>query len=156
VEGLSAHIDAMLDEHRPERYDVGDKTWRQTIYAEVGPLIPPAEARQIAASQLVDQRERIATRGANELLRQIGRTKQWPLDWMEQGVRPISVGSTRVRLGDASVGDLRDWAIDERRVAAQDFAARSFACDGAEWCAEQMQAHGWLTFGDGCTEAVPS
>ncbi len=154
MESLNAHIDALLDEHRPERYDVGDKTWRAAIYAEVERLVPDREARRIAASQLVDQREGVATRGANDLLRQIGRMRQWPLDWMEQGVRPLSVGSERVRLADGTVDDLARWAIEERRVAAQDFAARSFACDGAEWCAEQMRINGWLTFGDGCTGAV--
>lgn len=155
MESLSQHIDALLDQHRPERYDAGDKAWRQAVYAAVEPLVPPADARRLAASQLVDQREGIATRAANELLRQIGRSRQWPLDWMDQGCRPISVATERVQLGAATPIDLEHWAIDERRVAAQDFAARSLACDGAEWCAEQMRTNGWLTFGDGCQGAQP-
>ena len=37
---------------------------------------------------------------------------------------------------------------DERRDAAQEFSARSAACDGAEWISRQMRDKGWQLFGE--------
>ena len=148
----NADIDAMLDEARPDRYDLGDNSWRADTYAEVAEAMPAAEARRLAACQLVDQREGIATRAANALLREIGRTQQWPMHWFDVARRTISVGPERVCLAVATTVDLRQWAIDERREAAQDFSARSAACDGAEWAADCMDAGGHTTFAE-CAEA---
>lgn len=53
-----------------------------------------------------------------------------------------------VQLHTATTSDLRRWAVQERRVAAQDFSARSFACDGAEWAADEMDANGWATLAE--------
>lgn len=148
MDHLNHHIDLMLDQCRPDRYDVGDNTWRLQVYADVEARLPVRRAIAIAAQQIVDQREGIATRVANGLLRKIGETKQWPFDWMDAAERPLSIGRERVKLTAATAEDLQQWAIDERRDAAQDFAARSAACDGAEWAAKNMATAGLLTIGD--------
>lgn len=146
MEDLNAYIDEQLDRYRPDRYDIGDDTWRRQIYADIEQWVPEIEAKRIAAKQIVDQREGSATRKANALLRDIGKTEQWPLDWMDYVDRPISVGGERVRLGASSSNDFRQWAIDERRRAAQDSTARFMACEGAEWVADSIDGYGVATF----------
>lgn len=144
-------IDGLLDQHRPERYDAGDTAWRQPVYGAIATRVTIGEARTIAASYLVDQREGQATKQANALLRSVGLSKQWPLDWMDVGRRPISVGGERVRLDAARADDFRQFEVEERRRAAADFVARNQACDGAQWLADEMDAHGWTTFTDGAS-----
>lgn len=145
----AALIDSLLDQHRPDRYDVGDTSWREPVYSQIATRVTIGEARQIAASYLVDQREGQATKQANALLRSVGQTKQWPLDWMDVGRRPIAVGSARVRLDAARSEDFRQFEVEERRRAAADFMSRNQTCDGAQWLADEMDAHGWVTFTDG-------
>lgn len=146
----NAEIDALLDRARPDRYDVDDHAWRDPVVAAIATRIPPRQAAQVAAERLVADREGRATRSANELLRRVGKERQWPLPDMADDLadRPISVGSERVCLRAATSLDLRTWAIDERRDAAQEFAARSMACDGAEWLADEMDAKGLGQFAD--------
>lgn len=149
MEDLNGFVDEMLNEHRPRGlYEAKDHGWRQPVYDAVASLIPAAETRRIAAEQIVDRRETTATRLANNLLRQIGSSGQVPLDWLDVAAHPISVGDNRVRLADAEAADFRQWAIDERRDASQDFTARSMSCDGAEIVAAAMDANGWARFGD--------
>jgi hypothetical protein len=155
VEGLNEHIDELLATHRPDRYDAADKSWRDPVYAAVGKLIPTREAIAVAAQQIVDQRETQATKRANRLLRKIGQDKQWPLDWMDCGDMPISVGGERICLRAAQPEDLQQWAIDERRDAAQDFAARHQACEGAEWLAGAMRVEGYQLLGDAMQAVTP-
>jgi hypothetical protein len=148
MEDLNATIDELLAGERPDRYDARDKAWRQTVYDKIAPLIPRNEAAQVAAQSLVDAREARATRTTNKVLREIGRTKQWPIDWLDLGDQPLSVGGERVCVRAATAHDLQVWATDERRTAAADFSARNDACEGAEWAAEQMQQQGWTTLAD--------
>lgn len=147
---LGVYVDWQLIEHRPDRYEVGDTSWREPVYAQIAALIPEREAKLVAAKQFIDQREGMATRQANQRLRDIGRTGNWPDSWDDEldGHHPIAVGDVRVCLRAATADDLRSWAIDERRRASQDFAARVLACDGAEWVADQMDASGWPTLGE--------
>ncbi len=144
-EDLNATIDRLLDEHRPDRYVATDRDWREPVYLSVAPLVPVQEAQQLHAREVVDRRETQSTRGVNRLLRGIGQSGQWPLDWLDVADRPLSVGPERVRLEEATESDLRTWAVDERRDASQEHVARSQACDGAEWCAAQMEAGGYST-----------
>lgn len=146
----NAEIDALLDQHRPDRYAASDHRWRDPVIAAIAGRIPARQAAQVAAERLVADREGRSTRSANEMLRKIGMERQWPLPEMadDLGDRPISVGDQRVCLRAATAVDLRSWAIDERRDAARDFAARSAACDGAEWLADEMDARKITAFGD--------
>lgn len=148
MEDLTAHIDGLLAQHRPDRYEAADKSWREPVYAEVGALIPTAQAKAVAAAQIVDQRETQATKKANRLLRKIGKEKQWPIDWMDCADMPISVGGSRICLRAAEPQDLDQWAIDERRDAVLDLTARHQACEGAEWLAHALREEKLLTVGD--------
>ena len=143
-------IDRLLDKHRPDRYAAGDNSWRDPVYAAVAIQVTVAQARHIAAQHIVDQREGQATRQANALLREVGRTKQWPLDWMDVDRRPLSIGGDRVRLDAVEARDLREWELEERRRAASEFVACNQACDGAKWLADEMDGNGWSTFADAC------
>lgn len=143
-------VDGLLSEARPERYDAGDCSWREGVYAEVAKLIDVKAAAAVAAKQFVDSREIKATRRANKRLRWMGINSSWPTDWSDDvdGRHPISVGEKRVTLAAATAKDLSEWAIEERRRAGRDFAARTWACDGAEWAAAQMQRRRWPTLGE--------
>lgn len=141
-------IDQLLDQARPDRYDARDKSWLDPIIAEVAHLIPTGEAKAIAAADKVRWRETSATRTANAFLREIGSTGQMPLDWMDLGRRPVAWDEHRVCLVECSPADFRDWAVVERRRAANDFAARNAACEGAEWLADKLDADGRRRLGD--------
>lgn len=143
-------IDGLLDVHRPDRYDVDDHRWRQPVVDEVARRIPVASARQLAAEKIVAQREGGATRSVNRLLRQVNLDQQLPLDGTIDDLlrRPLSIGPERVCLAAARAQDFEQWAIDERRDAAQEASARFAACDGAEWIAETMRHKGVSLFGD--------
>lgn len=143
-------IDLLLDQHRPDRYDVDDHTWRAPVVAVVAQQMPIRQAQQVAAERLVGDREGRATRSVNSLMRRVARERQWPLPDLADDLmrRPMSIGAERVCLGAAQARDFEQWAIDERRDAAQDFSARSEACDGAEWIAREMSSNGWTLFAD--------
>lgn len=143
-------IDALLDQHRPDRYDVEDHAWRAPVVAAVAQRMPIRQAQQVAAERLVGDREGRATRSVNSLMRRVARERQWPLPDLANDLlrRPMSIGAERVCLGAAMARDFEQWAIDERRDAAQDFTARSEACDGAEWIAREMAAKGLTLFAD--------
>lgn len=142
MDDLSQFIDHRLDEERPDRYDSSDKTWMATVDADVAPLVPVADARLIAARQLVQARETRATKAVNRLLREVGRTGQPPLGWFDLARRPIAWDAHRVRLDECLSGDFRDWAAYERRAAANEFTARNDACEGAERIADELDAAG--------------
>jgi hypothetical protein len=143
-------VDELLRQVRPDRYDAGDCEWRDVVYQKVAELIPPEEAVAVAAKQFVDSREGRATQTANARLRWMGINRAWPVDWDDDldGHHPISVGSKRITLRAAIPTDLFDWAIEERRRAGRDFAARTWACEGAEWAAEQMVQRKWKTLAE--------
>lgn len=147
----NAEIDELLDQYRPDRYASDDHNWRAPVIQAVTHRIPNHQARWVAAEHLVGQREGRATRAVNDVLRRVGRNQEWPLPNMLEGLlrKPLSIDGNRVCLEAASPEDLEAWAIAERRSAAQDFAARSDACDGAEWVAQTMRHKGWHLFGEG-------
>lgn len=134
-------IDLLLAERRPDRYepDGGDE-WLDSIISEVAAEITVDEARWLLARHEVKQREGEKTKGANRLLREIGETKQLPLDWFENLHLPIAVGKERVALRAATPLDLRNFANEERRRAASDFTARNATCEGAEWLADHLES----------------
>lgn len=137
----SGLIDRLLAERRPDRYEPeGGDGWLDSITAEVAAEISIDEARWLLAHHEVKVREGEKTKSANRLLREIGDTKQFPLDWLDSLHLPIAVGKERIALRAASPKDLRDFARDERRRAASDFTARNATCEGAEWLADQIES----------------
>lgn len=83
------------------------------------------------------------TKSANKLLREIHATQQFPLDWMDAQCLPIAVGKERVALRAVTSADLRQFANDERRTAANDFSTRNATCEAAEWIADLMDSNGY-------------
>jgi hypothetical protein len=148
MDDLTRTIDMLLDQHRPARYDSADKSWMAPIEAEIASMIPEQSARAVAARDKVRRREEMATRSVNRLLRDIGRTGQPPLDWMDLAPRPIAWDEHRVRLDECLPADFREWAAVERRRAANDFSARNDACEGAEWIADKLDANGARRIGE--------
>jgi hypothetical protein len=163
-ESLAQLIDRLLRERRPDRYtengsdddEAGpDATWLREIAEEIEPLIVEADAVKQVALTLVMQVEKRTTRRANTVLRDFSRTGQLGMFWAEDGDFPIAVITRkyeegqkpktiqeRVALRAATADDLRAWAVEERRRAAKDFAARNEACTGAEDIAESMTEEG--------------
>lgn len=148
-----AEIDQLLNERRPDRYEVdGGDEWLDMIAAEIEGLIPEAEARAIAARQFVRRRETEKLKAANRIIREIGITRQLPMDWLDTVHLPMSVGKERVSLRAAVPDDFRRFATEERRRAASDFTSRNQTCEAAEFIADHMDSIGArsgreLTFG---------
>jgi hypothetical protein len=141
---LTAAIDKLLSERRPDRYEAeASSEWLDDIAAEVAWLIPEDDARYKAARFVVGRREGEKTKSANKLLREIHDTKQWPLGWLDMLNLPIAVGKERVALRAVTSADLRQFANDERRAAASDFSVRNATCEAAEWMADIMDANGY-------------
>ncbi|MDP9222681.1 MAG: hypothetical protein M3P18_02290 [Actinomycetota bacterium] len=171
---MRQEVDRLLAERRPDRYavagseadevdenEVQNNEWLDGIAADVEHLAPEVAVRRILARSIVAQREGRATRRANDLLRQIHRSGQLVLDWMDAMAWPIAVVERvdrpsekpkkleeRVALRATTARDLRAFAIEERRRAGTDHAARSDACSGAEWAADQIVQAGVVTFLD--------
>lgn len=156
---LHTLIDTLLREQRPDRYTPGDD-WINGVIDAIPPHMVPAEdARRIAISQEVKRREGQATRKANAVLREIGRSGQLPMHWAEQADDPISIitihvdddGNTRrieerVALRAATADDFRTWSQVERDRADDDHKARLIACDGADYIADGMDGAGCRKF----------
>lgn len=135
-------IPTLLDHHRPDRYDPTDKSWQEPVVDMVASEIDELEARQLAAERIVSLAEAAATRRTNKLLREISQEGAYPLDWLTAHAWPLAVGeSERVALRAATAADYRRFAQRERRAAANDFAARNDACEGAEKMADLLDEH---------------
>lgn len=141
---ITGKVDQLLAERRPDRYhtDGGDE-WLDEIADEIEMLIPEAEARAVAARQIVRRREGQKTKDSNRLMRSIHDSGQLPMDWLETLRLPIVVGKERVAMRAATAVDFRAFANEERRRAANDFASRNATCEAAEWIADLMDANGF-------------
>jgi len=169
---LRKKIDALLAECRPDRYTVRDSiadealiqdddsdsdeesdqtTWLDVIAERVEDLIPEAELRRRYARREVGLREGRSTRRANDFLREIARSGQLPLGWLDLKDFPVAIVTRDVRPGERprireervalramTPLDFKTFANEERRRAAVDFASRNASCEGAEWIAERM------------------
>lgn len=136
-------IPALLDQHRPDRYDPEDHSWQQPVIERVAFDITAAEARQMAAAKLVSNAEATATKRTNRLLRDITSAGTFPLGWFDALAWPLAVDDhERVALRAAIANDFVRFANRERRAAANDFSARNDTCEGAQFVADYMAEHG--------------
>jgi hypothetical protein len=151
VDNLEAELEP--SEEDAEDLPPGDETaWLDQIAADVAHLVPDEQVRKLYARKVVAQQEGSATKRANTLLRNIGRTGQLVLGWMDLEDYPIAVitravdaagrvhvREERVALRAAGPPEFDAFAIEERRRAARDFGSRNDTCTGAEWLSVQMQ-----------------
>ena len=178
---LNKEIDALLRKHRPDRYDVRhsddetepeeerlDAGWLDALAEEIADRIPEAVLRQRLALSMVRQREGVATKATNSLLRKINAEGQLVLGWWDLADDPVSVISRitrqdrpvriheeRVALRAMTATDFLAFEQEERRRAASDFTARNGTGDGALWIAEQMTTSGARDFFTWACEELP-
>lgn len=146
---LNDLIDMLLAERRPDRYEPeGGGEWLDEIADEIASKIPAATAQQHLASTLVQRREGVKTQRANRIIRDIGRTGQQILGWLDAMSLPLAVAKERVAMRALTNSDLDQFAIDERRTAANDFATRNETCEAAEWLASRMRIDGAVFLAD--------
>lgn len=145
-----------------------ETSWLDEIADEVADLVPEEEVRKLYARKVVGQEEGRATRRANGLLRKIKQTGQLVLTWFDVKDDPVAVVTRivepgkrdrireeRVALRAMTPRDLRDFATEERRRAAGDFAARNATCEGAEMVADWMTRGGFSRFESWAEEELP-
>lgn len=145
--------EAKLDRARPVQYKAGDISWAEDLMDEAIDLIfgDSAQIRAAVAAAVtakVRSVEKRATTRANVLLREIARTGEMPLDWMDYCDLPLSIDGERFKLGFCTPESFTAWELHERRQAAADFTARNEACDGAQLISGWMIAKGVLHFRD--------
>lgn len=145
-EEFDRRVDELLAEQRPDRYEQGEAHWIDGVADQVKSLVPESEARFLAAKDIVKRRETTKTRQTNKLLRDIFKSGQFPLDWLETMHLPLAIEKERVALRACTAEDFEDFGNRERRAAAADFSSRNETCEAAQWIAEQMRGNGW-TFG---------
>lgn len=142
-------LPTLLDQHRPDRYDPTDKAWQAPVVEALAAEIPVVEARRLAAERIVSTTEATATKRTNRMMREIFETGQWPADWLDSLDWPLAVGEhERVAVRAATPTDLRRFAERERRAAANDFASRNAACEGALAVVERLEGAGVETVGE--------
>lgn len=141
------HVDALLAQQRPDRYEPTEADWLDGVAEQVKHLIPASKAVFLAARDMVARREQSKMQQTNKLLRQIYESGQFPLDWLETVHLPLAVSKKeRVALRACTPEDFEEFANRERRSALKESAARHETCEAANWIADQMRGNGW-TFG---------
>lgn len=148
-------IDLILMADRPDRYERTDTSWMDNAIDARRQQLSADEARTRAAVADVKGREKTHVRNGNRVLRHYSGDGIRPMDWMEQGRLPITIGNWRVCLEDCTADDFRQFDHDERPRAESDYEARIAACDGALGLAELIEEWGASTLGDvwGCADA---
>jgi len=137
----SQMIRSWLDEDRPDRYDVDDRSWMQSVVERVALEIPAAEARQRAARQQVEAVETAALRNVGRFLREIvGEQMSFPLDEFHALRRaPIAVDRIqRVALAAMRATDWRTYGNKNKDEAQRDYDARMDAVAAALWLADEQ------------------
>ena len=159
---LSHQIDTWLNEARPERYSADEKDWIDPVIDKAAEDIHQyksvADAVRELARRRVYVREAQATRRANRILRDIGKTGQLPLGWGEDPdwktflfdiIRaPISVARQRIRLGAATDEDWKEWELESARESDKRAIAESASREGARLLRDLMRTQGVRTTED--------
>ena len=146
MDELKSAIDELLVDQRPDRYEPSEASWLDSVADQVKHLVSSEHAVFRVARTAVGNRERAKTQSTNKLLRDVHASGEFPLDWLKTLHLPLAVGKERVALRACTAQDFHDFANQERRVAANDFATRNASCEAAEWIADQMDVNDW-TFG---------
>lgn len=147
---VSHLIDGWLSHARPERYDAGDKDWMDSVVKqarrEMLRVRTAEQALDDAAQRRVYQRESLATRRTNKILRDIDDTGQLPLGWGDGDAwrvmlfdilhMPLSIARNRVRFGAASAADLVSWELESAREQDKRNKAEASSRSGARFLAE--------------------
>lgn len=152
---LNDRIDGLLNNLRPNRYDVHDLSWMTPIEDTVGSDLTEVEARTIAARTIVARRETQMVRSANKALRLAG-DGQEPLAWFAALNLPIVVGDERVRLRAATPADLDQFAQEEGDRAKGDYDTRMLTVKVARRLAAQMRTSDCEQLGLLTPAAVPA
>lgn len=140
-----SEIDKMLDQSRPQRVAAAEKEWLEPIYSWARNHMPD-ESRlvRIIAKREVDRREGIATKHANNLLRDYMHGRA-PLSWSMVGPKPIRVGRLRIRLDVATPKEVEDGARQLLSEGQQVFDEVAMLVRCLEELAEEARQKGYLT-----------
>jgi hypothetical protein len=147
--GLNQLIDEWLSEERPERYDAETKDWMDPVVEQVATELsrrPREDVVRDNAQRRVYQREGIATKTANRILRDIADSGQLPLEFEEDPLGrlrlPLSIDRQRVRFGAASAEDLKEWELENSREQDKRDQAQIESREGSRLLRGWMQEQG--------------
>jgi len=139
---LAALIDQWLAEARPERYDVEEDDWMESVIEKARDKLVESQtvddAFLKAARRRVRDREGQAVKRMHAELRKIAEGKTplgWPTegeDWTEENKRilfellhlPLKVGAEKVQFGAMSREDWRNWRLESQRLGDEEMARR--------------------------------
>lgn len=138
-------IDRRLDSRRPDRAGVGEKEWREPIYAWARNHMPDESnlVRRIAERE-VDHREGIATKRGNNLLRDWMHGRG-PLSWSLVGPLPVRVGRLRIRLDVATPVEVEDASRELLAAGQATYDEVALLCQGLNELAKQARQKAYLT-----------
>jgi hypothetical protein len=145
-------VDEMLNNVRPERYDLEDQEWMEPVVRKHRDhLLQQQSAEQIAedlARKDVHTREGVATQKLNTLLRRFkdgefplgfGESEDWKAFYGTYLDAPLLIGRDKVRFGIATAQDLDDWVTEKKRAGEREQERRDETIDGAEWLATALR-----------------
>lgn len=148
---LNQLIDDLLAQARPERYDADEKEWMESVVAPVRKELQRQKSADDvaldAAKRRVYQREGLATKRTNKILRDIAETGQLPIGWGEGDWLaflfdilhlPMSIARRRVRFGAASAADLVAWELESAREQDKRNKAEAASREGARFLADML------------------
>lgn len=134
LDSLDQLLNKRMTAFRSERYEPGNPEQMKWLTRAVNSVFGElsAEERELLVKDLVLSRARTlesdATKSTNSLLRDAGKTGQFPLDWFDDAHLPISFERIdvdddgketktrlRVKLGYATADDFRAWIATEKR-----------------------------------------
>jgi hypothetical protein len=137
---LNRDLDRWLFEARPPRYIwEPDITWMDPIIDRVAKRLPETEVKKLFARQFVRRHESGKSRYSNNELRKIYDTRQWPFDWMERAMEPLSVDKERVQLGMCTAADFEIFAEHEEASANAEHSVRLHTVTATRYFSEQLR-----------------
>lgn len=145
-------VDELLDRERPDRYDVDDQEWMETVVRKVrDQFLDEESAEKIAeeyARKLVHIREGVATVNLNKLLRRFkngefpfgfGEGEDWKTFYAPYLRAPLKIGNEKVRFGAAMPADYDEWIAEKLRAGEREQVRRAEAIDGARHLAAALR-----------------